>query len=285
MSRVLTAIWAATVLLISAAQPAAAQAAPAPGEVEQASATARATGDGSTATATATCPPGTKAVGGGFDAPSSAEAIGLVYESVKVGHSAWRASVQLFDQGDPSTLTLTTYAYCRTHAPPTKTSTETVPTTGELQIGPTASASCPADQIAVAGGFNMPPPLIAPTVSDLFFDSLRSGVSGWDARVVTGPAGPSTFTSEAYCSRRDMPSEEVRAVGEPVDLDSVASTVTASCPAGLTPATGGFAQPDSVAVSFFFVSSSRRLGDAWHVSGLHSGGGPAVALQSAAYCS
>ena len=285
MARVLTAGGAAIVLMISVALPAAAQGAPALGGVEEVSATAQATGDGSTATATATCPGGTKAAGGGFDAPSSVDVVGLVYESVKVNQHAWRASVQLFDPGDPTTLTLTTYVYCRAHLSATKTSTETVPTTGELQIGPTASASCPRDETAIAGGFQMPPPLIAPTVTDLFFDSLRSGVSGWDARVVTGPAGPSSVTSEAYCSRRDTPAEQVLAAADPVGLDSVISTVTASCPAGLTPAAGGFAQPDSVPVSFFFVTSSRRVGDAWQVSGLHSGGGPAVALQAAAYCS
>jgi len=284
MARVLTAVGMTIALAISAAQPAAAQGAPGPGEVEEANATAEATGDGSTATATATCPGGTKAAGGGFDAPSSAEVTGLVYESVKVNQHAWRASVQLFDPGDPSTLTLTTYVYCRAHLPATKTSAETVPTSGELQIGPTATAGCPGDEIAMAGGFHMPPPLIAPTVTDLFFDSLRSGLSGWDARVVTGPAGPSTITSEAYCSRRDTPPEEVRSVGDPVGLDSVTSTVAATCPPGLTPAAGGFAQPDSVAISFFFVSSSRRLGDSWQMSGLHSGGAPAVALTAAAYC-
>ena len=72
--------------------------------------------------------------------------------------------------------------------------------------------------------------------------------------------------------------------GEAVGLDSVPSTVTANCPAGLTPAAGGFAQPDSGAASFFFVYESRRIGDAWQVSGLHSGSAPPVALRAAAYC-
>jgi hypothetical protein len=283
MARMLTAVGMAIALMASAAQVSLAQP-PAGGAIEEASATAEARGDGSTATATASCPGGTKAAGGGFDAPSSGDVVGLVYESVKVGHRDWRASVQLFDPGDPSTLTLTTYVYCRAHFPPTKTSTETVPTSGELQIGPTASASCPDGQAAVAGGFHMPPPLLAPTVTDLFFDSLRSGLSGWDARVVTGPAGPSSVTSEAYCSRREDAPLETLGTGEPVELDSVSSTATASCPAGLSPAAGGFAQPDSVPISFFFVSSSRRVGDSWQVTGLHSGGAPAVAPIAAAYC-
>ena len=282
MARMFTPVVMATALLAIAAQPAVAQ--PPPSQVEEVSATAEAHGDGSTATATATCPGGTKVAGGGFDAPSSADVTALVYESVKVDHRSWRASVQLFDPGDPNSVTLTTYVYCRTHFQPTKTSAETVPTSGEVEVGPTASASCPAGQPAVAGGFTMQPPLLGTTVTDLFFDSIRSGVSGWDARVVTGPAGPSTFTSEAYCSHRDEAPLETVGSGDPVGLDSVPSTAIAGCPAGMTPAAGGFAQPDSVPASFFFVYSSRRVGDAWQVSGLHSGGDPAVALEAAAYC-
>jgi hypothetical protein len=294
MTRMLTAVFA--VLVLSAA---AVQAAPAktshggppshggphgPGAVVEASATAQATGDGSTATATATCPPGTKAAGGGFDAPSSSDGVGLIYESVKIRQRAWRASVQLLDPGDPSTLTLTTYAYCRAHFPVTRSTAKTVPSTGQVQIGPTASASCPSGQIALAGGFHMPAPLVTPTVTDLFFDSLRSGDSGWDARVVTGPAGPSSVTSEAYCARRGTVPVEADGSSAPNGLDSVSSTATAACPAGLSPAAGGFSQPDSAIVSFFFVYSSRRVGDTWQVSGLHTGSEPAVPLNSAAYC-
>jgi len=52
----------------------------------------------------------------------------------------------------------------------------------------------------------------------------------------------------------------------------------------LTRICGIVAQPDSAVVSFFLVDSSRRVGDTWEVSGFHSGGAPAVALNSAAYC-
>jgi hypothetical protein len=294
MTRMLTAICAVLVLSAALVQAASAKTSghggpqphpPSPKDaVQEATATAQAAGDGSTASATATCPPGTKAAGGGFDAPSSNDAVGLVYESVKVHQDAWRASVQLLDPGDPTTVTLTTYAYCRAHFPATKSTARSVPTTGEVQMGPTASATCPHSEVALAGGFHMPAPLISPTVTGLFFDSLRSGASGWDARVVTGPAGPSSVTSEAYCSKAaGVPAE---AVGEsaPNGLDSVDSTAAASCPAGLSPAAGGFAQPGSAIVSFFFVHSSRRIGDSWQVQGLHSGGDPAVALRAAAYC-
>jgi hypothetical protein len=254
------------------------------GDIQEATGTVAVTGNQSTGTATATCPGGTKVAGGGFDAPSSDQVMAIAYESVKVDQHAWRASVQLLDPGSPNTVTLTTYAYCRAHAPATHVSSQTVPTSGSVQLGPTASATCPRGETAVAGGFHMPPPLVYPTVTDLFFDSLRNGVTGWDGRVVTGPAGPSMITSEAYCSASaDLP-VEVDATSGTNGLDATTSTATAACPAGLSPADGGFAQPQSDLSSFFFVTSSRRVGDSWQVTGLHSGFQPEVSLQAAAYC-
>ena len=284
MTRILTVLGAGLAAMAVAATPAFAVPPAGNGPVQEASASAQVSGDGSTASATATCPPGSKVAGGGFDVPSSNEAIGIVYESVKVQEHAWRASVQLLDPGTPDTLTLTTYAYCRVHFPATHTSERTVPTDGQVQLGPTASATCPHGESALAGGFEMPPPLVSPFVTDLFFDSLRDGVSSWDGRVVTGPAGPSSITSQAYCSPgRDVPAE-ADGTAQSTDRDGVSSTATASCPAGLTPADGGFAQPESTLMSFFFVTSSRRVGDTWQVTGLHSGSLPEVPLRAAGYC-
>jgi len=285
----LTALGAALVLTLTAvasapAKPGGQGGPPAADPIAEATATAQASGDGSTATATATCPPGTKAAGGGFEAPPTGGAVAIVYESVKVGQHSWRASVQVLDPAGTGTVTLTTYAYCRAHLSATHTAETTVPTTGQAQFGPTASAACPRDEVAVAGGFHMPPPLLSPTVTALFFDSLRSA-SGWDTTVFTGPAAPSSLTSEAYCARSVDAPAEADGASAPNTLDSTSSTATATCPAGLSPATGGFAQPQSVIVSFFFVYSSKRIGDSWQVSGLHSGGEPGVPLDSAAYCS
>ena len=285
----LATLVAVVLALAALAQAAAAKqgphrASPSSAGVEVGVASAQATGDGSTASATASCPHGTKAAGGGFDAPSSADVIALVYESVKVGHGSWRASVQLFDPGESNTVTLTTFVYCRAHFPNTRTSTDTVPTTGELQVGPTASAQCPPGESATAGGFHMPPPLGEVSVTDLFFDSLRSGPSAWDARVATGPAGPSTVTSEVYCSKAVPPPTEVQAQSPPVAVNAQPGVATATCPSGTSAAAGGFAQPQSNVDSFFFLYSSMRVGDGWQVSGLHSGGNPAVALTGAGYC-
>jgi hypothetical protein len=257
---------------------------PSPGPIEEHQATASASGNGSIASATATCPPGTRAAGGGFDAPSSATGIPLVYESVKDGQRSWRASAQYLDLGQPTTMTLTTYVYCRDHYPVTWTNGTTRPTDGQTQVGPTATAGCPSGELALAGGFTMPPPLHSPMVTSLYFDSLRYGASDWSTRVVTGPAGPSSFTSEAYCAKHGIAPAEVTASSAPNGSDFTASTSTATCPAGLSPAAGGFAQPDSDITSFLFLTESRRVGSGWRASALHSGNDPAVRLVSAAYC-
>ena len=94
----------------------------------------------------------------------------------------------------------------------------------------------------------------------------------------------SAVTSEAYCSKSAPPPIEVQAHSAPVGLDSETGTAAAACPAGTTPAAGGFAQPDSNIASFFFVYSSMRIAGRWQVSGLHSGIAPAVSLTGAAYC-
>src|SRR4051794_7228160 len=105
MNRMLTAVCAVLAVSAVAAQAALAKNSShrgphSTGAVVEATATATASGDGSTASATATCPAGTKAAGGGFDAPSSSDVVGIVYESVKVRQHAWRAPVQLLDPGE-----------------------------------------------------------------------------------------------------------------------------------------------------------------------------------------
>jgi hypothetical protein len=255
-----------------------------PGAIQERTATGSATGREAIATATATCPKGTKAAGGGFEAPSSIAVVGLVYESVKVGHRSWRVSAQLLDLGAPSTLTLTAYVYCRAHFPATQTRSSTVPTGGQPQVGPTGSATCRRGADAVAGGFTMPPPLQGSMVSSIYFDSMRAGDNAWDTRVVTGPAGPSAFTTEAYCSKKIPAPVPASASSPPNATDFTISSASASCDSGLAPAAGGFSQPASGLASFLIVFESRRVGGAWQVSGLHSGNSPAVTLNSFGYC-
>lgn len=256
-----------------------------PEPIVTASATGSATGPGSVATATATCPGPTRPLGGGFAMPSSAAVIGIVFESVKVRHRQWRVSAQLLDPGSPSTLTLSTYVYCRKFAPRTSTAVATVPTTGVPQIGPSATASCPSGQQALAGGFATPPPLAGSVVANLILDSHRNGPAAWSTRVATGPAGPSTVTTEVYCAPLAATPVDQVATSDPNSSSLGLSSATAGCPSGSTATAGGFAQPLSQLSSFFFVSESQRVGDGWRASGLHSGLEPGVTLSSVAYCS
>ena len=280
----LIAVTAALVILMAVAQPAAAKKRSLNAAFEV-SATATATGDGSTASATAACPPGTKVAGGGFYAPYSFQVIPIVYESVMAGKREWRSSMQLLDPSGATSLTLTTYAYCRPGLPSVKVYRQSAETTGELGIGPSLEASCPGDDAAIAGGFQMPPPLSSGLVSALLFDSAASDSSSWTSRFVTGTVGAATVSSEAYCDKRDQAPTGVTASSAPNNADFSSSSATADCPAGTSPAAGGFAQPDANFASFFLVYESRRDGDSWRVSGLHTGNDPAASLSASAYCS
>jgi len=279
----LIAITTALVLVLAVAQPAAAKKR-GPVAAFETSASATATGDGSTASATASCPPGTKVAGGGFYAPYSYQVIPIVYESVMAGKREWRSSVQLLDPSGASTLTLTTYAYCRPGLPSVKAATQSAQTTGELGLGPSLEASCPGDSAAIAGGFQMPPPLSSGLVSALLFDSAASSPNSWTSRYVTGTVGAVTVSSEVYCDKRDEAPTEVAVSSASNNSDFSSSSATADCPAGTNPVAGGFAQPDANLASFFLVYESRRDGDSWRVSGLHTGNDPAATLSSAAYC-
>jgi hypothetical protein len=285
MSRKLTTLTASLLLAVAATPVATAQAGGPKASVTEVSATATATGFGATASATAVCPNNTKVVGGGFDAPYSVNVIPIVYESVMTGMRQWRASVQLLDPGGSSSLTLTTYAYCRSGLPNVKSSTASSPTTGEMGLGPTLAASCPDGQGAIAGGFQMPPPLGGEgVVSALLFEALPSGGGGWDSNYVTGPGGITTVSSVAYCLHRDFAPTQLAATSSPNANDFASSSVAADCPAGTSPTAGGFGQPNSGFASFFLVYESRRVGDSWRVSGVHSGNDPGVPLVSTAYC-
>ena len=245
-------------------------------------ASASARGSESTVTATASCPSGMRVTGGGFNAPSSVEVLGLVYESVRVNPRSWRSSAQLLDMGTTSGLTLSTYAYCEKDAPRIKRRRASVATDGVPQLGPTASARCRRGESALAGGFSTPPPLIGQGVSALVLDSHRNGGSAWDTRVATGSAAPSTLTSEAYCARGGASKE--RSATSPLNTTFFeTSSATASCSPSAE-RTGGFAQPLSVLESFLIIYESRRVDGGWRVSGIHSGANPGVAVSALAYC-
>jgi hypothetical protein len=291
MKRLPTAVAISLLGALACSQPVSASDGPAYGHDQQKPpkagvgiATASATGPGAIASATATCPRGSRAIGGGFRAPSSIAVIGVPFESVKVGQRSWRASMQLLDIGSPSTLALTVQVNCRAKAPSTRTASATVPTDGSSKVGPTATAACPGNRRVVAGGFTMPPPLINLMATSLVFDSHRAGARAWTTRVATGAAAPSTITTEAYCTTRRESFDERSSVSAPNAEEFGLSSALASCNQPPVPFAGGFSQPASDIDSFLVISESISAAGGWQASGIHSGTDPAVTLSAHVYC-
>ena len=253
------------------------------GSAATAVATATGSGPGTVLSATANCPRGSRAVGGGFEAPSSGQVAAVIFESARARQRGWRASAQLLDLGGSGGLTLTALAYCEPDAPKAKRRRSTAATGGQPQVGPTVGASCRRGEAALAGGFRMPPPLVSSAAKALVFDSHRTGDHAWATRVATGAAGPSRVTTEVYCVRGLDPGPE-RTATSPLNAESFElSTALASC-APAAERTGGFAQPLSGLGSFLFITESRRGDGGWRVTGLHSGTSPSVAVSALAYC-
>jgi hypothetical protein len=247
-------------------------------------ATSTASGTGSIASATATCPKGTLAVAGGFEAPSSSEVLGLVYESVKTGPRTWRASAQLLDIGNPSSLTLEVSVYCKRKFFSARTRRVNSSTDGTPHLGPLVRASCRRSQVAVAGGFSMAPPLHDQMVTALVLDSRRDGPQAWNTFLATGGGGSGAAATEVYCARKQRELAESVAGSAPSAGSFETLTATANCGGDKRPTSGGFAQPQSDVNSFIIVFQSERVGDGWKVSGLHSGMEPPVTLNALAYC-
>ena len=109
-------------------------------------------------TATATCPPGTRAVGGGFSgAPGGIEPT-VVTESRRSGGKSWIASGLRASPLTTATGSLTAIVRCRSGAP--KIGEVAASTTLPAATGPgdhpraTTTATCPGKRRAISGGFS-----------------------------------------------------------------------------------------------------------------------------------
>lgn len=247
-------------------------------------ATGQGSGMGTIVSATANCPRNMRAVSGGFQAPASIDVIPVVFESVRTASRSWRASAQLLDLGAPSNVTLQTTVYCKHKFFAGKTSRVTSPTDGDPHLGPLVGASCRRSQIAVSGGFTMAAPLTDGAVTALVLDSRRDGAQAWNTWLATGSGGTGAASTEVYCARHQRELTDAVASSPASSTDFETLTATARCAGGKQPTSGGFSQPQSDLSSFVIVTESRRVGDGWKVSGLHSGTDPAVTLNALAYC-
>ena len=202
---------------------------------------------------------------------------------------AWRASGQVVDlTTPPDRVSLTSYVYCRQHAPRTRVVTAVRYTPAiPNQFLPGSLASCSPWQKALAGGFQTGPQLAIPPPGafyvNLVYESFRASPASWSTSVVTGTGVPGTVTTFAYCAKKRRAPGEAAARGNPSTQSENKSTVKARCPRGV-PFSGGFSNPGAgLGPGVFYPYESRRVGDGWVASGLSQGKGPLTDVAHA-YC-
>jgi hypothetical protein len=247
----------------------------------------------------AKCPRGTQATGGGFreTPPSVDKTFGVVYESRKIDQRTWRSSVQLADKGPSAVkVKVVSFAYCRAGALPMVNVSKTVTLPGSNRIG-AATARCPKGKVALAGGFQTPPPGISGTAGtrNEITASARKGKKGWRVQAVSGVFGPASHTAYAYCA--PVGPESVRSgkgkVRNPANATRFnrGTAISKPCPRRQSLLSGGFKQspitfdPFKLTLAYPFASIGK--GKRWKAGAVQAGGTtkPAITtLRAIAYC-
>ena len=271
------------------------------------------TSDGELVTVTATCPTGLIAVGGGFSDPinvvgTTLEDLHVVYESRRVGDSAWQVSgARETSAGSPPTLPLTAQVDCRTprlsKPKPVKkaaaakkkkvkriTVSEVSAAGGQAGSGGVSNptASCPAGTQAIGGGYSStPPPKLNGTPAfPVYFQNLRSSPTAWTSAFTNSGTVARTETSYAYCASGLKLIDATVTV--PLDASSVgglkSATAAARCPKGKALLGGGFSttQPGSMG-PLAFLSEAGTVAGGWQVSAYNLSGVPAT-LSASGVC-
>jgi hypothetical protein len=259
--------------------------------ISVASTPAQVSGHLSLASQTATCPKGTRATGGGFSAtPTSAAVSFFVFQSRKLGQTAWQVSAQVVDTVGPAdVVSLTTFVYCRKNAPKTTAVAETVQNAPN-EVGPLAIPTCTKGRKAFAGGFSTPPPGRASGANAaLVTDSFRVGTETWLTQVTSGPTSPGSLaTGYVYCAKK----QQGQGVPRPVKVTSPGNatfgglvTATAPCRGNIGPVAGGFSQTGISPTNAVYPFQSARVGTTWRAAGSHNGF-PIVpsTISALAYC-
>ncbi len=239
-------------------------------------------GNGSVATATATCPSKTKAVGGGFVLSPPGPGLGffgIVYESVKVGQKAWRASAQNFDGGAPDSLSITTQVICRKGAPSTTTATNTTPKPAVNQIGPTSLASCTGKASAQAPGFLTGLPVSGPAANLIITDSFLAAAKTANTTLISSASATNSLTTNAYCANGKV--KQVAGQGSTVSTSLSTVESTATCTGKNKMLSGGFQQEgaSTTPASYLVPLESQRTGaKTWRVRAVKIGSNPATLI-------
>jgi hypothetical protein len=240
-------------------------------------------------TATATCPPGMRALGGGFSGSPGGIEPTVVTESRRLGGRSWIASGLRASPLTTTSGSLTSFVQCRRGAP--KIRERAASATLPAATGPgdhpraTVSATCPGKKRAISGGFSSEAdPKQALAVLPQQSQRLAKG-RAWSFTASHNNPAPRQLTAYAYCAPLRVATRR-GAVSLTGDLTTKAADTT-SCGPGTLPIAGGFiTSPATLAGGgdIVFVLSSAPQRHSWRATGLHSGAKSTGKLQSFAYC-
>jgi hypothetical protein len=254
-------------------------------------------------TVKAKCAHGDNATGGGFRTSTPNLTLGgsiaVALASRKAGQHAWSATFEEIAGSVPTKVT--TFVYCSSDAPKTKTVSKTVvspPGTSNFGQLFTVDAKCPGGGKAQAGGFFSPPLNLGSGPAALVSDNFRSGSKTWRTQSVMGNPGAVT-TGYVYCAKGSVPTARSKGTAHtqitPPTL-GLATAFSKRCKGGTGVVAGGFSQPGKLVTNspnsaniFILPWASLRSGKKWSVSMAHDVSGPAstpdtLTLNSIAYC-
>jgi hypothetical protein len=232
----------------------------------------------SNGTATAKCGPGSTAVAGGFAAPGLDPTAGtgpaiLTYASTRPTDGKWRASGHNFNnpspapaRGIPGAGPLVAYAYCDKHDPSVtvRSKSSTVDPGGHASLSP----KCPRGSEAVSGGFQSDAPTAGTEeLTNFAYTSKRSGDRAWKIAVLNPDMSSHAVKAFAYCEKHG-PTLVTRSASKKVSLGQTAS-ITAKCPKGTKPFSGGYEstfQQSGMGFTSSLAFTSKRTSKDWKVS-------------------
>lgn len=170
----------------------------------------------------------------------------------------------------------------------------------------TVTATCPAGQLAVGGGYTAPLLASGTSLTDLnvVYESRRVGDNGWQvsaAREHSGGSAPSLpVTASVDCrtatlkkkkgrkKRKTLQISEVSAAGQLSSGSGGQSTATATCPAGTQALGGGFSSAPAPiltgSTSFAVFFASYKSSPTTWLAAFTNSGSTQRAVTSYAYC-
>jgi hypothetical protein len=237
---------------------------------------------GDVSTATATCPPGTKALGGGFVGPFSGTSAVVIFASYRSGEQSWSVAGV---QAGPGTGNATAFAYCRRTTKAVVDVAAATPVPAGVGMTASTSARCPSGTQLISGGFIS---TSGPSGLDVSFAStnLSTAPGTWSVTALqNGNTTPQTMTAHAYCMSGIRAPTILNATNSPPVAPSASNSVTSPpCPTPKKPkkgkkkkkkkprqllTAGGHSSPAS---DFHFYTDSHIGAGGWLATAVRVGG-------------